>query len=321
MKRAFISAALVFVVARGCASFGATLRFERVSEHCYYLQLRGGAEDVGAVVTGEGTLIINPPAEPDLTTALEALKRVSSQTVRWAVFTDPHFAQTAAARHFAETGTVFLGTEQLRTMSNAGGPERSGPAAVKREDKTGSAAAQPSPSWFVFGRQMHLFPSGVEIRVFSLQHKAHTGADLVVLVPEEKVLFVGGLYEAARYPEIDTALDGNPLEWIDGMKQVLESTPVLKPAIPQSKPRPKTEKETLEERIVVVSAQGDASNLQNMKDLLEASQKLRNELSRDIEAGRSCDVFLASPASDPYRSYGNLEPYAQQLFEALSAAQ
>jgi glyoxylase-like metal-dependent hydrolase (beta-lactamase superfamily II) len=319
MKRALISAALVFVAARGCASFGAPLRFEKLSEHCYYLQLRGGAENVGAVVTGEGTLIIDPPPEPDLTTALEALKRVSTQAVRWAVFTDPHLAQTAAARRFAETATVFLGTEQLRTMSNAVGPEGSEPAAAKREDKAGHSAEQPSPAWFVFGHQMHLFPSGVEIRVFSLQHKAHTGADLVVLVPEEKVLFVGGLYEAARYPEIDTALDGNPLEWIDGVKQVLESTPVLKPAIPQSKPRPKTEKETLEEGIVVVSAHGDSSNLQNMKDLLEACQKLRNELLRGIKAGRSCDEFLASPASDPYRSYGNLEPYAQQLFEALSA--
>jgi glyoxylase-like metal-dependent hydrolase (beta-lactamase superfamily II) len=321
MKRAFVSAALVFMVAGGCASFGATPRFEKVSEHCYYLQLGGGAQNVGAVVTGEGTLIIDPPPEPDLTTALEALKRVSSQAVRWAVFTDPHFAKTVAASYFAETGTVFLGTDRLQSLSNAGGPEESEAALTKREDRTGNSVEKPSPSWFVFGRQMRLFPSGVEVRIFSLQHKAHTGADVVVLVPEEKVLFVGGLYEAACYPEIDLALDGNPLEWIDGVKQVLESTPVLKPAIPQSKPRPKAEKETPEEGIVVVSAHGDSSNLQNMKDLLEACQKLRNELSRGIKAGRSCDAFLASPESDPYRSYGNLETYARQLFEALSAIQ
>ena len=321
MKRAFVWTALAFMVESVHASFAATPRFEKASEHCYYLQLRPGAENVGAVVTGEGTLIINPPPEPDLTTALEALKRVSSQPVRWAVFTDPHFAQTAAAHHFAETGTIFLGTDQLRALSNAGGPEEDEPAATKREDNAANSVEKPSPPWFVFGRQMRLFPSGVEIRIFSLQHKAHTGADLVVLVPEEKVLFVGGLYEAARYPEIDIALDGNPLGWIDGVKQVLESTPVLKSAMPPSKPRPKTEKETLEEGIVVVSAHGDSSNLQNMKDLLEASQKLRNELSKGIKAGSSCDAFLASPASDPYRSYGNLVPYAQQLFEALSANQ
>jgi glyoxylase-like metal-dependent hydrolase (beta-lactamase superfamily II) len=319
MKRAFVSAALVSILALGCASFGATLRFEKVSEHCYYLQLRG-AKNVGAVVTGEGTLIIDPPPEPDLTATLEALKRASSQAVRWAVFTDPQFARSAAAAHFAETGTVFLGTDPLRSLSISGRREEVEPAPTKREEKTGTADPT-APSWFVFTHQMHLFPSGVEIRIFSLEHKAHTGADLVVLVPDEKVLFVGGLYEAARYPDIDPALDGNPLEWFDGMKQVLEATPVLKPAIPQSKPRPKTEKETLEERIAVVSARGDSSNLQNMKDLLEACQKLRNELLRGIKAGRSCDDFLASPASDPYRSYGNLAPYAQQLCDALSSLQ
>ena len=57
-----------------------------------------------------------------------------------------------------------------------------------------------------------------------------------------------------------------------------------------------------------------------MKDLLEASQKLRNDLARAVRSGRTCDGFLASPAADPYRSYDNLAAFAAQLFEALTTA-
>jgi len=141
---------------------------------------------------------------------------------------------------------------------------------------------------------------------------------MVVFIPAEKVLFIGRLYEAARYPDIDTAADGSPIDWMDGMKQVVDSIPVLKSAIPAAKPAAKSDQEkTLEEGFTVVSGRGEVSNLQNMKDLLESCKKLRNDAARASRAGRTCSSFLASSGADPYWSYGNLESYATQLFEAL----
>jgi hypothetical protein len=60
------------------------------------------------------------------------------------------------------------------------------------------------------------------------------------------------------------------------------------------KPEPKAEQEkTLEEGIIVIviSSHGEASNLQNMKDVLEACQKLRRDISRAVKMGRTCDSF------------------------------
>jgi hypothetical protein len=303
MKRAVFAAVLAFVIPG--KSPGAAPLFEKVSDHCYYLPLPGSGENVAAVVTEEGILIINPPAEPDLSFAVAALKRSSAKAVRWVVFTDPR--RSAGGRFFAEQGALVLASTRLRALSL-----RPAESDVMAAPKPGEAS---SYAWLTFDRQLHLFPANVEMRILALGPQARTGGDVAVIVPAEKVLFVGDLYEPARYPDIDTAAEGSALGWMDAVKQVIDSVPVLKSAMakPDSKPEG-----TLEEGIAVVSARGGVSNLQNMKDLLEACQKLRRDIAKAIKAGRSCGSFLASPGADPYRGYSNLAPYAAALWEALA---
>ena len=311
--------ALAFLVLTGCLSFGAPPKFEKVSDHCYFLPLNGGAENIFAVVTDEGTLIVDPPSEPGLSVTMEALKRLNAKAVRWVTFSNPRSADSAGARFFAEQGAALLGGSQLRTLAaSIPGADQKGPAA-----RGGTPEDLSSFPWMIFDRQIHLFPANLEVRILALQHRARTGGDVFVFLPAEKVLFVGGLCEAGRYPEIDSGAQGNAGEWIDGLKQVVDSIPVLKPAIqPQVKvdPTKALPEKTLEEGIVVVSARGEASNFQNMKDLLSACQKLRTDISKAVKSGRSCENFLSSSRADLYRVYENFDAYGAQLCESLSAA-
>jgi hypothetical protein len=310
MKKA-IWAALPIIFAAGNLCFGAPLRFEKLSDHCYYLQLNN-EENVAAVVTDEGILVIDPPSESKLANTLEALKRLGSKPVRWVAFTDIRFLRNAGAKYFGEHGAILLAGDQFRALSMRA---------------VGTEEMRMSFPWFYFSRQMHLFPSGLEIRIIAVQSKARSGGDVIVFVPGEKVLFAGALHEFARYPEIDMESEGDALGWIDGMKQVIASVPLLKAAIPaksQPKPQPnptaKPEQEkTLEEGIIVVPARGGVSNLQNVKDILEAVQKLQNELSRRIKTGRTCEDFLVSIGADPFRNFGNLDGYIEQLCHALTS--
>lgn len=323
MKKVILAALLAFWVMGGSESFEDTPKFEKVSDHCYYMGLEETGENVAVVVTEEGILMVDPPEEPGLSLAVDALKRISTKAVRWVVFTNPSFSFTAGARFFAERGASFLASSQLRALTKHAVEEPLRNASEsKPEMKNGHTAGEaPSSSWLIFDHQMRLFPSNLEIRIVGLEHKARTGGDVVAYVPAEKVLFVGDLYEAARYPDIDISWGGSAIEWISGLKQVIDAVPVLKPAIPQEKSNPEEEQErTLEERITVISGHGEVSNLQNMMDLLDACQKLQRYISRAIKAGRTCNGFLASSVSNPYKSYGNLEPYAAQLFEALPTA-
>ncbi len=225
MKKLIYAVMLLFAVWCSEGSFGAAPRFVKVSDHCYYLQLKESGENVATVVTDDGILMVNPPQEPDLSIAIEALANMTSKSVRWIVFTEPGFSRTAYARVFADRNALILAAARLQALS----PPENAP-------QNGNGAAAPSPSRLIFEGQMHLFPSNVEVRIIALQHKARTGGDVAVFVPAEKVLFVGGLYEAARYPDVDKAAGGSPVDWIDGMKQVIDSVPVLKSAIPAAKP-------------------------------------------------------------------------------------
>jgi hypothetical protein len=304
MKRSI--SVVVIAVAMGCiqGSSDTASRFVKVSDHCYYMQLMESSENVAAVVTDEGVLLVNPPPEPDLTIAIDALKEITLRAVRWVIFTEPGLCRNSEARFFAEQKPVFLASAKLRALS-----------IPKPGDKPSSGAKSFVSSWLLFERQMRLFPSDLEIRIIALQHRARTAGDMFVFLPAEKVLIVGRLYEAARYPDIDTAAEGSAVGWIQGIKQVIDAVPILKAAIPQARPESKLEKDKKPEEFVrIISSRGEASNLQNMKDLLESSQKLRSDISRAIRLGRSCETFLASPASDPFRSYANLDSFAAQLF-------
>jgi hypothetical protein len=304
INKTTLAAVLALTIWIGDKSSGAPLRFEKVSDHCYYLQLKGGEENIFAVVTDDGILLADPPSEPDLSIAVDALKRLSPKPVRWVVFSNPRSVDSAGVRFFAEQGAALLASSQIRALS-----------------KSSLGIDVPFP-WLVFDRQIHLFPSNLEIRITAVQHKARTGADVILYIPAEKVLFTGAFFEAARYPDINADMQGNAGGWIDGLKQVVDSIPVLKPAITQAvKPDPKTAvpEKTLEEGIAVVSARGEVSNFQNMKDLLSACQKLRADITKSIKGGRSCVGFLDSSRADIYRGYDNFNEYAARLCDSLSA--
>jgi glyoxylase-like metal-dependent hydrolase (beta-lactamase superfamily II) len=320
MKNSILSVTVVLAVLCGSESFGAAPRFEKVGDHCYYLQLEEKGANVAVVVSEEGILIVDPPESQDLSLVVDALGRLSSKAVRWIAFTNPRFVQTAGTRYFAERGALLLAGARLQTLAESerkAGSEY--PDAMKDWLNHVALAAKPSPfRWLIFDEEMRLFPSDLEVRITAIPHRARTGGDTVVYVPAEKVLFVGDLYESARYPDIDTASDGSALEWINGVAQVIDSVPVLKSAIPEEGSEAgKEEEKTLEEGIAVVSSSGEVSNLQNMKDLLEACQRLERYVKRAVDRGRSYERFLTLASTGPYYSYGNLAAYTAQLFEEL----
>jgi len=286
----------------GCAICSAAPGFIKVSDHCYYLQLEEGGENVAAVVTAEGTLLINPPPAQALPGVLEALKTISDKSVRWVVYTEPSLLRNAGASFPSDRKPLILTSAAQRKLT-------AGPGG-----NAGGQTESLSSARLVFEPQMRLYPSDLEIRITSVQHRARSGGDIFIFVPSDKVLFLGAFYEAARYPEINTAFDGSAIGWFDGMKQIVESVPVLKSAIPQVKPDSKADKDKKpEEFIAVVSSRGDPSNLQNMKDLLDSAHKLRNDIARFVKRGRKCEDFSASPGAEPYRSYSNLDVFAAQL--------
>jgi hypothetical protein len=325
MRRAWFAASTLFFILADHGVFCAAARFEKLSDHCYYLQSKGEEANVGAVVTDDGVLLINPPSQSALGSTLDALKRLTPKPVRWMVGTDYRSASSPICANFEEQGAVFLESRALQDLATAIGkgsavenlPSQTEVKESSAADVHGTSAACPQ---LLFKNQVRLYPSGVEVRVFALEHKAHSAADIAVFVPNEKVLFVGDLFEPGNYPTIDASPGGGSAKgWFDGFRQVIDAVPLLKAAKPQPKVETKPgEEKSLEELVAVVASRGARSNLLEMKNLLELSNKLRTDVSRAVRAGRDKDSFLSSAAADQYRSYGNLEAFVTQLFDELA---
>ena len=134
--------------------------------------------------------------------------------------------------------------------------------------------------------------------------------------------------------------EGSALKWIDGLQQMVDSVPLLISAIPPERPDEEKENDerdgevgtmggeegeaeeeeepTLEEMVAVISSRGEVSNLQELKDTLEAAKALRNGISRSIKAGRSCERYLNSSSTNQYRVYGNFSSFTEQICRELS---
>jgi glyoxylase-like metal-dependent hydrolase (beta-lactamase superfamily II) len=288
---------------------------EKVTEHFYLYQPSAESWNVGLFVTDEALLIVDPPPPADAEAMATALRKISAKPVRWIVHTSYRRELDGSADFFARQGAVILGSTALRKELHQSEPKDAKPS--------GNPLQRLS-----FGGQVRLWPAGFEIRVFALQSKARTGGDVAVAFPAEKVLLTGDLYAPASFPEIDTAADGSAAGWVDGLKQVADSIPLLKQAIPQpkvEKPRPPApgqppeEEKTLEELVTVVPGHGPISNLKEVKELLEIAHKMKVDVTRMVAAGRNRRSILASPSLSPGKGFANFESFCELLVDSLGA--
>ncbi len=292
---------------------GQVRRFEKVSPHCYFLSGGTGSPNVAAIVTEDGILVANPPAEPELSTVVEALKKINPKPVRWLVCTDHARVSAGGALALSRQGALMIasaGFTKVEIFTGKGG------------EKAATPAPSPEPS-LAFVRQTRVFADNLEIRIQAPESEWHPGGDVVVFVPAEKVLLVGDVYSPGSFPDFSQE-SGRPSAraWLEALKQVIEMVPLLKSAMPAPKPepeKPEEEPKTLEELIIVLPVIGPPSNLQEMKDLLASGQKVRVDVTRAVAQKRNRETFLDLPMFGPYRGLINLDSFATRLFDELKA--
>lgn len=311
MKRCFVLCLLMFLRSTVPADAAA---FVKVSEHFYLYKSSEESRISGAVVTQEAVLLIDPPAPAEVDTMADALRKVTAKPVRWVVHTSYRRELEGGAKQLERQGAIFVGSRELRRLAS----EHGSAADVGSDNPLKKLA---------FKQQVRLWPSGLEIRVFALQHKALTGGDVAVFIPADKILVTGDLFQFSAFPAIDSEGGGSASGWVDGLKQVIDAVPLLKQAIPPPKTEPAKppaageppeEEKTLEELVTVIPGHGPVSNLKEMKELFELAQKFRSDVSRMVAAKRSRQNILASPALSPYREMPNFETFAGLLLDNLA---
>ncbi len=152
--------------------------------------------NLGFIVTSDGALVINTGPSLRVAKALHAaIKNITSQPVKWAVNVNSQNHQWLGNGYFKSIGTVILAHKEAdRLMRDVGETQLAANKTLLKEKAADTTLAYPD----------ELVDDKHEIKlgntVVQLLHfgQAHTPSDIVVWLPQQKVVFAGDIVYTER---------------------------------------------------------------------------------------------------------------------------
>jgi len=223
------------VLVAGCALDAAaqTPRAEQVAADAYIVQgvaalgssaNRNFISNAGFVVTPQGVLVVDALGAPVLARELLAeIRRITPAPVRYVVVTHYHADHVYGLQEFKAAGATIIAHREGRAyLSSQTAAQRLAfsrdEMAPAVDDDTRLVAAD---LWVDAPVTLQL--GGIDF-VLQPAGPAHTPDDLVVWVPQRKLLFAGDLVFRGRIPYVGQADSG---QWIAALDRLLGFDPVL----------------------------------------------------------------------------------------------
>jgi len=157
------------------------------------------------VITTDGILVADAQGSPEDTARLIVeIKKLSAQPIKYVVIGSEHADHTGGNASFPATVTFIAhpgAKRNLETQANNPNRARNAPKIV-------------IPNEVVIDKKIMML-GGTEIQLLNLG-RCHTGTDLTVYLPKEKVLFMSECYFHRLYPSLRT---GFPTEWIETIRR------------------------------------------------------------------------------------------------------
>ena len=157
------------------------------------------------VITSEGVLVADAQGSPEDTTRLvEEIKKLTKQPIKYVVIGSEHVDHTGGNAVFPATVSFIAhpgAKRSLETQLNNPNRQRNAPKIVV-------------PNEVVIDKKV-ITMGGTEIQLLNIG-RCHTGTDLTVYLPREKVLFMSECYFHRLYPSLRT---GFPSEWIETIRK------------------------------------------------------------------------------------------------------
>lgn len=167
------------------------------------------------VVTKEGVLVADGQGNVQQTKALvDAIGGLTPQPIKYVVICSDHGDHTAGNASFPAGVTYIIHPTSKATL------EGQGAAAAARGNSQANAWRLPATAEVVADKKV-IKLGGEEIQIVFLG-RAHTGGDLSVYLPAERILFMSEAYLNRVFPAMRSAY---PTEWVATLKKA-EALPV-----------------------------------------------------------------------------------------------
>ena len=179
--------------------------------------------NLGFVVSTDGVFVINAGPTTRVARALhDAIKKITAQPIKWVVNVNSQSHYWLGNDYFKQLGIPILAhTEAIRLMRELGAVQLQSAQALLKEKAELTALAYPNESVGA-NRTLQLGKTKFELLHFG---SAHTAGDLVLWLPNQKILFAGDLVFTQRMLGVIPV--GNSGGWVKAFDQAM----ALKPRI------------------------------------------------------------------------------------------
>ena len=263
----------------------------------YYVYLHGddtpgisSTFNNGIIVTNQGVVVIDAQrTEPLAREVREAIAKLTSQPIRYVIHTTPHLPFNGGNAIYAEA--IQIGHENHRT------------SLMKLLAKDSPADLKKKLPQQTFSERMTLYLGGKEIQIVYLG-KAHSLADTMVYILEDRIAYMGETYYSDEFPYIS---EGYSASWL----RAIESAEALKVDIyvPGHGFLPKNLSDT---------RAGLHSSWQVLKEVREAVQKQVAQGASEEEAVKAINL----PQMKRFKGYERaLEIAVRRIHKEMTAKQ
>ncbi len=244
----------------------------KVTEGIYILFGAGG--NIGVSVGSDGILLVDTQYTPLYGKIMEALRKISSQPIRFVVNTHWHGDHIGGNELMAKAGTIVVAHDDVRRrLIN----QRTNPKADFRNP--------PMPDGtlpvITYSDRMTLHFNGDDIEIFHVG-PAHTDGDTVVYFRKANVLHTGDLLGSGRFPVYVTDNGGTIHGMIAGLDRILTVVNADTKIIPGHGEGPT-----------------DLKTVKQQRDLLVA---VRDRVLTGIQEGKSLQQIIASKPTAEFES-------------------
>ncbi|MBT3311127.1 MAG: MBL fold metallo-hydrolase [Desulfobacterales bacterium] len=248
------------------------LNVEKITENISIIFDQGNGNTL--MFAGEdGVLIIDTKSGPAIEKLIAKIAEISDKPIRYAINTHWHYDHVGGNELMGKAGATIIAHENVRKRMNT-------EQKIKFFNKTIPPSPEKALPSITYTKKMAFHLNGKKVSAFHLG-PGHTGGDTIVYFRSANVIHLGDLYFKGLYPYIGISSGGSIKSMIKVGNKVLAM---------------------IDEKTIIVPGHGPLSNKAEYAEYLNMLTEIKNNVSKQIKAGKSQEEITASKPTKKFDS-------------------
>lgn len=252
--------------------------------------LKGAGGNIGVLAGPEGILMVDTQYAQLAGKIEAALKKLSPSPFKYVVITHWHGDHVGGAGYFGKKAVLIAHVNVRKRLST--------------EQKIFGRVIPPRPEEalpeITYQKEVFIYLNGekVELKHFPI---AHTDGDTVVFFKRARVVHMGDLFFAGRFPFVDVDHGGNVVNLIKTLDKIIDQLP---------------------SDVKIIPGHGPLSTLQDLVEYRNMLEKTTKFIREKINAGKSLEQIKKEGFPEEWKKWGagfiSAERWAELVYRSLT---